>query len=182
MLPRLVNVLTTTGLTDIKHDIEAIRRRVETIDADINIYTDGSCTGGVSDVGAAAVVTTGPFDEPVCIDVIEAKGDRRTSSYEEERRALCIDGLTDSLSLLQAMENDHPDTADICSRQIRACDRVDLLYVPGHKDISGNEPADVHAKAAAALDQPYAIDAISFRTDRSIIKIENGANQIRLTM
>ena len=131
-------------------------------------------------------MSTGPFDEPVCIDVIEAKGDRRTSSYEEEKRALSLGiqrleaqprrrhcaFLTDSLSLLQAMGNDHPDTADIRSRLIHACDRVDLLYVPGHKDIPGNELADGHAKAAAALDQPYANDATSFRTARSLIKAE----------
>ena len=53
--------------------------------------------------------------------------------------------LTDSLSLLQAMENDHPDTADIRSRLIRACGRVDLLYVPGHKDIPGNELTPSHS-------------------------------------
>ena len=171
---------------DIKRVIPAIKQRIENIGAEVNIYTDGSCTGGVRNGGAAAVVTTGTFDEPVCIGVIEAKGDEHTSSYKEEKRALGLGiqwleeqprrrhcaFLTDSLSLLQAMDNDQPDTADIRSRLLHACEEVDLLYVPGHQDIPGNELADTHAKAAAALEQPYANDAISFNTARSIIKAE----------
>ena len=34
--------------------------------------------------------------------------------------------LTDGLSLLQAMENDQPDTASIRARLHQVCDKVDL--------------------------------------------------------
>jgi hypothetical protein len=53
---------------DIKKDIAAIKRRVQCIDAEVNIYMDGSCTGGVSNGGASAVVTTGSFDDPAVIE------------------------------------------------------------------------------------------------------------------
>jgi ribonuclease HI len=124
--------------------------------------------------------------QPSLNESIEAKGDSLTSSYKEEMRALGLGigwlenhprlhhctFLTDSLSLLQVMENDQPDTASIRASLQQVCDKVDLLYVPGHRDIPGNELADLHAKAAAALDQPYASEAISFQTARSVIKAE----------
>ena len=170
----------------IKHDIPAIGRLVDSLYADVNIYTDGSCKGGTSDGGAAAVITFGTFDEPECMEVVKAKGDVHTSSYNEEMRALNLGidwlqeaplvehcaFLTDSLSLLQAIDNDHPDTATIRSRLQRACDRIDLLYVPGHKDIPGNEMADTHAKEAALLEGPPANEAVSFRTAKAIIRRE----------
>ena len=70
------------------------------------------------------------------------------------------------------MDNDKPDTAELREELQRACGRVDLLYVPGHKDIPGNELADIHAKAAARLEHPPADEALSFRTARSIIRKE----------
>ena len=49
--------------------------------------------------------------------------------------------------------------------------QFDLLYVPGHKDIPGNEIADQHAKAAALL--PDAADqSVPFRTAKTVIKRE----------
>jgi len=170
----------------IKGDISAIRQLVDNLDAEVYIYTDGSCKGGVSKGGAAAVVTTGCFDDPQCVEVIKAKGDEHTSSYNEETRALnlgitwleesqhCrhVAFLTDSLSLLQALDNDHPETAGIRDRLQHACDKIELLYVPGHKDIPGNELADVHAKEAALLEGPPASEAVTFATAKSIIKRE----------
>ena len=171
---------------DVKKDIPAIKHRVQSINADVNIYTDGSCTGGVSNGGASAVITTGCFDEPTVIATKKAIGEARTCSYKEEARAMAlgIDWLeenarlqscailTDSLSLLQALDNDKPDTAEIRARLQQACTKIDLLYVPGHKDIPGNELADTHAKAAAALDEPYLNKPIPFTTARAFIKSE----------
>ena len=171
---------------DIKKDIPAIKNRVQSINADVNIYTDGSCSGGVSNGGASAVITTGSFDNPTVIATKEAIGEAHTCSYKEEARAMAlgIDWLeentrlqscailTDSLSLLQAIDNDKPDTAMIRTRLQQACDKIDLLYVPGHKDIPGNELADGHAKAAAALDEPYLNKALHFQTARACIRTE----------
>ena len=170
---------------DIKRSMDDIRQKVEGINAEIVIYTDGSCTGGVKFGGAAAVITNGPFDNPVPIDTLEAKGSVHTCSYEEEKRALLL-GIkwlqnhpnydhvafcTDSLSLLQAMDSDHPDTAEIRELLAVVCRKADLLYVPGHRDIPGNELADEHGKKAARLPGP-SDEAVPFRTARTIIKKE----------
>ena len=44
-----------------------------------------------------------------------------------------------------------------------------LLYVPGHKDIPGNETADQLAKAAALLPEPPVM-TFPFRAAKSAIK------------
>jgi ribonuclease HI len=164
---------------DVKKDIPAIKHRVQSINADVNIYTDGSCTGGVSNGGASAVITTGCFDEPTVIATKKAIGEARICSYKEEARAMAlgIDWLeenarlqscailTDSLSLLQALDNDKPDTAEIRARLQQACNKIDLLYVPGHKDIPGNELADT-------LDEPFLNKPLHFTTARALIKSE----------
>jgi hypothetical protein len=71
---------------DIKDNIDKIGNRIESIKAELNIYTDGSCTGGVRDGGAAAVITDGPFQNPNCIKKKEQKGSKHTCSYEEEKK------------------------------------------------------------------------------------------------
>ena len=60
------------------------------------------------------------------------------------------------------MEKDQPDMASIYARLQQVCEKVDLLYVPGQRDILGNELADLYAKTATALDQPFAREVISF--------------------
>ena len=171
---------------DVKSDIPALKDRIESLNAEVTIYTDGSCTGGTSDGGAAAVITDGPYDNPNKIATLEQKGSKYTCSYEEEKRALHL-GIqwlstaqrynhvafcTDSLSLLQALNNDHPDTADTRNLlQSLTNIRLDLLYVPGHKDIPGNELADQHAKAAARLPDE-ADQSVPFRAAKTIIRRE----------
>ena len=169
---------------DIKSDIAAIQRRIDSLESDLVIYTDGSCTGGVSDGGAAAIITNGPFEEPNVIHTLEKKGNKYTCSYEEEKRALLL-GLdwlrepprtvtfaTDSLSLLQAIDSRNADTITI-RQKIQAMEgtHFNLLYVPGHKEIPGNETADKHAKAATLL--PESADmSVPFRAAKAAIKKE----------
>ena len=172
-----------TSNQSIKHDIAAIKNAIESLDANVVVYTDGSCAGGTSNGGAAAVVTTGTAEEPVRVEVCQAKGDEHTSSYGEEERALRL-GIewtamhpqpkvafcTDSLSLLQAIDSLNPKTEDI-RRDIESLDgQVDLMYVPGHKDVPGNELADQYAKEAATWAGPFARQDISMDAARSMIK------------
>ena len=168
---------------DVKRDIPAVLNVIESLQADVVIYTDGSCAEGLHDGGAAAVVTTGTASVPVQVDVRQAKGDKHTCSYQEEERALLL-GLdwveehpqqktaicTDSLSLLQAMDSLNPTTSEVRSRIESLPGSFDLLYVPGHKDVPGNELADQFAKEAAGFAGPYARGDVSMEAACSAIK------------
>ena len=171
---------------DIKANIPTLKQRIECICADVVIYTDGSCTGGVANRGAAAIISDGNFDTPAVIDTKMKKGNRVTCSHREEHRALNL-GLdwldsarayetvlfcTDSLSLLQAINNESADTAKTREKiQRHQLTSFHLLYVPGHKDIPGNEIADQKAKEAAKLPGEFE-EEISLSAAKSVIRKE----------
>ena len=173
-----------TDNLDIKQSIEELGKRIDGTNADITIYTDGSCKSGTTDGGAAAVITRGTFSNPVCVEVIVEKGRVYTCSYEEEKRAMLL-GInwlsgkmykmvtfaTDSLSLLQAIDNLSQDTTEIRQLLPNVCEHANLMYVPGHRDIPGNEMADEHAKRAATLTDPPDF-TVPLRAAKTIIKSE----------
>ena len=79
---------------------------------------------------------------------------------------------TDSILLLLAMDQKNPDTLKLRSQLEDLSCTVDLLYVPGHKDIAGNKMANKYAKKVGGSEGDYAENSISFKTAKSIIKQE----------
>ena len=70
------------------------------------------------------------------------------------------------------MEHKNPETSELRTQLEDLSCTVDLLYVPGHKDIAGNEMAYKYAKEAAGSERDYAENSISFKAAKSIIKQE----------
>ena len=152
-----------------KHDAIALiqgaaLRRARELNADYNIFTDGSASAGTTDGGAGVVVTRGDPDSPLIVQKIMVKGAAITSSFDEEDRAMqralgwieenldqqhSVAIFTDSQSLCVALAGDSPSLDPIRSRikNIRA--QITIQWVPGHCEIVGNEWADETAKKAS---------------------------------
>jgi len=62
--------------------------RIDSLNGDWALYTDGSADTGISMGGSAVVVTRGSADVPVETDFIMEKGDALTCSCEEDEQAL----------------------------------------------------------------------------------------------
>ena len=150
----------------------------------IQAYTDGSCTAGMEDGGAAAVITRGTARNPQVIKTIKKRGRKYTCSFDEELTAMglaldwisqyfCMKAVicTDCKSLLQAIESETPNTCSIRDKLRRTGCQIALQWTPSHCGIPGNELADKAAKEATKLTQERGDDlSISYEIAKSLIK------------
>ena len=164
--------------------VEQIVRKLDSYDINTTIYTDGSCTSGISDGGSAVIITTGTARNPVEIERIMKKGGKFTCSYEEEKRAM-IDAVmwmqenqkhddtiicSDSLSLLIAIDSNTADTQEIRDRLNTLNGRTFIHWVPSHINIPGNEIADRAAKEAAKMDSEEELIPVSYEVAKALVK------------
>ena len=138
------------------------------------IYTDGSAVGGTTLGGSAAVVTMGDPGRPIRRAVLRQKGRNVTSSFEAEVTALalavkwlednpdsgeatiCVDSqaVLKAVQCVLRMRDD--GLRDVRLRLGALASPVNLMWVPSHVGVVGNEWADVEANAAAGRTVPLA--------------------------
>ena len=138
--------------------------RARELNAQYNIYTDGSATAGVLKGGAGVVITTGDPANPTISDKLLKKGADITCSFDEELRAMemTVDWVnkhldatnsvavyTDSQSLCMALIGNGVSLEPLRSRINNTKAKLTIQWVPGHCEIPGNEMADESAKQAA---------------------------------
>ena len=149
--------------------VQAAMDRINAINANITIYTDGSASGGTLEGGAAAVITTGNPRHPTVSETLTKRGAIYTSSYEEEVRAMetAVGWLeesrpasaliiTDSQSLCEALQGYEPELDNLRLKIRNLSFPLTIQWVPGHSDIPGNELADKAAKDATELEEQAA--------------------------
>jgi len=159
----------------------ASERRLDALNSDLVVYTDGSADAGCRNGGAGVVVTRGPAANPTVIENIRVKGAALTSSFEEEVEAalsavkwICeksdvdrdsrVTIATDSQSMCKALLAGGPGMDELRNAMDDLPCRVVFQWIPGHSDVCGNELADAVAKEATQLEgeqRPVSLNAIS---------------------
>ena len=140
---------------------------------DYVVYTDGSAREGRREGGAAAVITVGNFDEPEVVEKIQSPAGKWCSSYQAEMVAL-IEALkwleahqgewrrarivTDSRSSLDSVRKFKYGTKNTLLREVyqrltNLTGKLQLVWVPSHCGIPGNDIADEEANEATGKDQ-----------------------------
>ena len=165
---------TLLGITGKDDDPELIHTTainvINSFGMETNIYTDGSVLEGFCKGGSGVVITQGPADAPVVTENLKRIGAYFTCSYDEEVHALeaTMDWLerngtgpvaiiTDSQSLCLALLGTGFELYQLRFRLRRYHHQIIIQWVPGHKDIPGNDLADEVAKQAAEMeDAAYA--------------------------
>ena len=168
---------------------KAAEVRLDALNADVIIYTDGSASEGTTSGGAGVVVTVGRAEHPLALETIMLKGAAITSSCEEEIRAAegAIEWInnnpiveptdtvliaTDSQSMCKGLIALNPEFDTILNLLDHSpCCSVVFQWVPGHVNIAGNELADEAAKHATKLEEPHqptAWNAIAAEVNRII--------------
>lgn len=157
---------------------------IKNINAEITIYTDGSCSEGTTNGGAAAIITSGEPETPAVQEILKARGRLHTSSYEEEKAALhlAINWIltnsnryqkiaicSDSQSLLQALQQETCDVGELIRKLHSLTCVTTIIWVPAHCDIPGNEIADREAKSACTMEETEPLP-ISYNSAKSLIK------------
>ena len=170
-----------------RHEEEGRRRtlameRIDDLNGDWVLYTDGSADAGIRRGGSAVVVTRGRAAEPEESDVIKDKGAALTCSCEEEEQALrsaakwiqlnghadqTIVIATDSQSICSALRSRSLEVGPLVAEFAKCPGRVIIQWVPGHSNIPGNEMADARAKEATM--EPGEGRAVSFKSACSTI-------------
>ena len=141
--------------------------KINAIDAEIRVYTDGSTDANQENGGAGVFIES---REGATLYEASFPAGRYCSSYTGE----CVAALkalewilhnpadslicTDSMSLQQALViNDWKDRdpwlKEIKSMLQRLQNRITVLWIPSHCDVHGNERADELAKLGSALNQ-----------------------------
>jgi ribonuclease HI len=163
-------------------------KKLRRIDADIEIYTDGSTAGDQRNGGAGVYIKD--RNQNTVLEESMAAG-KMCSSYDAECMALAsatlwltnqpVDNthyllLTDSHSLTQALKkNNWKDGHDYLNRVkknlMEAKDRkVTICWIPSHCGVAGNEKADQLAARGTEEDQSNA--PVSFNISKAKIRAE----------
>jgi ribonuclease HI len=156
---------------------EELRRiaieKIDSIEADIAIYTDGSTDGNQESGGAGIYIETATGEELLrqsapagmycssfageCVALLLAL--EWIERFEKTwHRAHSIIICTDSMSLTDALDSGNWKDPDHWIRRIKQTlmnitSNITLLWIPSHVDIAGNEVADELANNGRDMDQ-----------------------------